>query len=70
MANRNGFSARRTENPDTCKVFMYSLLSNEAQIAEMRAKYLQEITVMVMLKQTIQLILKVSKQKERNSNIT
>ena len=29
------------KNPDTCKVFaIYSLLANETQIAEMRAKYL------------------------------
>ena len=29
------------KNPDTCKVFaIYSLLANEMQIAEMRAKYL------------------------------
>ena len=29
------------KNPDTCKVFaIYSLLANETQVAEMRAKYL------------------------------
>jgi tryptophanyl-tRNA synthetase len=29
------------KNPDTCKVFaIYSLLANETQISEMRAKYL------------------------------